>query len=44
MADGEFYEPADHAGTDIPNRFDISGYRNGLFGGPEPICSVNRVW
>jgi Protein of unknown function (DUF742) len=34
MADGEFYEPADHAGSDIPNRFDISGYRNGLFGGP----------
>ena len=26
--------PADHAGSDIPNRFDISGYRNGLFGGP----------
>ncbi|HEX3786942.1 MAG TPA: DUF742 domain-containing protein [Pseudonocardiaceae bacterium] len=34
MADGEFYEPADHAGSDIPNRFDISGYRSGLFGGP----------
>jgi len=34
MADGEFYEPADHTGSDIPNRFDISGYRNGLFGGP----------
>lgn len=34
MADGEFYEPADHAGTDNPNRFDISGYRSGLFGGP----------
>lgn len=34
MADGEFYEPADHAGSDIPSRFDISGYRNGLFGGP----------
>jgi hypothetical protein len=34
MADGEFYEPADHAGSDVPSRFDISGYRNGLFGGP----------
>ena len=34
MADGEFFEPADHSGSDIPSRFDISGYRNGLFGGP----------
>lgn len=34
MVDGEFFEPADQAGSDIPNRFDISGYRNGLFGGP----------
>ncbi|HWC80815.1 MAG TPA: DUF742 domain-containing protein [Pseudonocardiaceae bacterium] len=34
MADGEFFEPADHAGSDVPSRFDISGYRSGLFGGP----------
>lgn len=34
MPEGEFYEPADHVGSDIPNRFDISGYRDGLFGGP----------
>jgi hypothetical protein len=35
MAADDFYEPpGDHPGADIPNRFDISGYRNGLFGGP----------
>lgn len=33
MAADEFYEPAEYAVPDVPNRFDISGYRNGLFGG-----------
>jgi hypothetical protein len=34
MAEGELNDPAEYAGSDIPHRFDISGYRNGLFGGP----------
>jgi hypothetical protein len=34
MADGELNDPAEYAGSDIPHRFDISGYRSGLFGGP----------
>jgi hypothetical protein len=34
VADGELNDPAEYAGSDIPHRFDISGYRNGLFGGP----------
>ncbi|HWE88487.1 MAG TPA: DUF742 domain-containing protein [Pseudonocardiaceae bacterium] len=33
MAAEEFYEPAEYAVPDVPGRFDISGYRNGLFGG-----------
>jgi hypothetical protein len=33
MAAEEFYEPAEYAVPDVPSRFDISGYRNGLFGG-----------
>lgn len=47
MTEGEFEDPADYASSDIPNRFDISGYRQGLFGGPgadlfgEPGMSVN---
>lgn len=34
MVEGDLEDPADYASSDIPNRFDISGYRNGLFGGP----------
>jgi len=34
MAEDQFYEPADYSATDLPSRFDISMYRNGLFGGP----------
>jgi hypothetical protein len=34
MAEGELNDPANYAGSDIPHRFDISGYRSGLFGGP----------
>lgn len=34
MTESELDDLAGYASSDIPSRFDISGYRDGLFGGP----------